>query len=147
MSTPMPEQSAANHARMVPAFHYVGGFLGMVLIVWSLYALIRVPNADHALHVLFAVVLLIVYWYSRVFPLAAQDRVIRLEERLRMARVLPADMHPRIEEFTKSQLIAIRFAPDAELPGLARQVLDGTLQDSKAIKAAIKQWRADHFRV
>lgn len=147
MSTPMPEQSAANHARMVPVFHYVGGLLAMVLVTWTIYALIRVPNADHAIHVLFAAVLVIVYWYARVFPLAAQDRVIRLEERLRMASVLPADMQPRINEFTRAQLIAMRFASDEELPGLARKVLDGSLQDPKSIKAAITQWRADHFRV
>jgi hypothetical protein len=143
----MPEQSAANHARMVPLFHYVGGLGAIALLVWSLIVLVRAPDAHHAMDALTAVVLMIVFWYARTFPLTAQDRIIRLEERLRMARVLPADMQPRIEEFTRAQLIAMRFAPDDELPGLARQVLDGTLQDPKAIKAAIKQWRADHLRV
>jgi hypothetical protein len=143
----MPEQSAANHARMVPLFHYVGGLGAIALLVWSLIVLVRAPDAHHAMDALTAVVLMIVFWYARTFPLTAQDRIIRLEERLRMARVLPADMQPRIEEFTRAHLIAMRFAPDDELPGLARQVLDGTLQDPKAIKAAIKQWRADHLRV
>jgi hypothetical protein len=143
----MPEQSAANHARMVPLFHYVGGLGAIALLGWSLIVLVRAPDAHHAMDALTAVVLMIVFWYARTFPLTAQDRIIRLEERLRMARVLPAHMQPRIEEFTRAQLIAMRFAPDDELPGLARQVLDGTLQDPKAIKAAIKQWRADHLRV
>jgi Family of unknown function (DUF6526) len=75
-----------------------------------------------------------------------QDRVIRLEERLRFEHVLPADMHPRIGEFTIDQLVALRFASDAELPGLARKVLEEKIVERKAIKKLIKTWRPDFAR-
>ena len=84
---------------------------------------------------------------ARVFPLGVQDRVIRLEERLRMAEVLPEDLQGRIAEFTTEQLIGLRFATDEELPGLARRVLDEGLTDRKAIKQAVSVWRADHQRI
>jgi hypothetical protein len=72
--------------------------------------------------------------------------VIRLEERLRYERVLPADLKPRIEEFTVSQLVALRFASDAELPGLARKVLDEKMNERKSIKQMVKNWRPDYLR-
>jgi len=75
-----------------------------------------------------------------------QDRVIRIEERLRLERVLPADMQPRIGEFTIEQLVGLRFASNAELPELARKVLDEKLKDRKAIKQLIKTWRPDLAR-
>jgi hypothetical protein len=75
-----------------------------------------------------------------------QDRVIRLEERLRMRELLPADLHPRIHDFTIDQIVSLRFASDADLPALARQVLDEKLTDRKVIKQRIKNWRADSQR-
>jgi hypothetical protein len=75
-----------------------------------------------------------------------QDRVIRIEERIRFERILPADLHPRIGEFTIDQLVALRFASNAELPELARKVLDEKLNDRKAIKQMIKTWRPDFAR-
>jgi hypothetical protein len=70
-----------------------------------------------------------------------------LEERLRMETLLPDDLRPRIGEFTTGQLIGLRFASDEELPDLARRVLDEGLTDRKAIKQAVKSWRADHQRI
>lgn len=84
---------------------------------------------------------------ARRFALGVQDRVIRLEERLRMERLLPGDLKSRIEDLTTDQLIGLRFASDAELSGLVRRVLDGELTDRKAIKQAVEDWRADHQRV
>jgi hypothetical protein len=75
--------------------------------------------------------------------LTVQDRVIRLEERLRMRSLLPADLQPRINDFTVQQLVALRFASDDELPGLARKVIDGKIEDQKAIKRMVTNWRAD----
>ena len=78
--------------------------------------------------------------------LKVQDRVIRLEERLRYERVLPADLKPRIGEFTVSQLVSLRFASDAELPALARKVLEEKMNERKAIKRMVKTWRPDYSR-
>ncbi len=86
------------------------------------------------------------FLFARLFALSVQDRVIRLEERLRCERLLPPDLQPRIVEFEPAQLVALRFASDAELPGLARKVLDEKLKDRKAIKQLMKTWRPDYLR-
>jgi hypothetical protein len=84
---------------------------------------------------------------ARIYSLKVQDRVIRLEMRLRLAQVLPADLKARAGDFTLGQLIALRFAPDAELPELARKVLAENIVDKTAIKKLIKNWQADWHRV
>jgi len=93
-----------------------------------------------------ALALILGFLYARMFALRVQDRVIRLEERLRYERVLPADLLARAGELSVRQIIALRFASDAELPGLARKVLDQKVADGKAIKMLITDWRADHLR-
>jgi len=75
-----------------------------------------------------------------------QDRVIRLEERLRYERLLPADLKARAGEFTVSQFVSLRFASDAELPALARKVLDDKVNERKAIKQMVKSWKPDYLR-
>ena len=97
-------------------------------------------------YVIFAVGLLAALFASRLAALKVQDRVIRLEERLRMARLLPEDLKPRIEEFRTGQLVALRFASDAELPALARKVLDEKIVVGKQIKLLVKNWRGDYLR-
>ncbi len=84
---------------------------------------------------------------ARGYSLKVQDRVIRLEMRLRLAQVLPADLKGRIAEFTLGQLIALRFASDAELPALAKKVLDEKIEKKSDIKKLIKDWQADWHRV
>ena len=86
-------------------------------------------------------------WYLRTFPLKAQDRIIRLEETLRLERLLPADLKPRIGDLRPGQLIALRFASDEELPDLTRAVLAGEVTGSDEIKKRARNWRADHFRM
>ncbi len=142
----LPEQSAAKHARNVPGFHYAAGSMALVNLIWSIYRLVVKPGADSAKMLLVAVILLQLFWYLRQFPLVVQDRVIRLEERLRLARLLPPDLQPRIDELTPRQLVALRFASDAELPELTRRVLAEKLTDPRAIKTLIAQWRPDHLR-
>jgi hypothetical protein len=93
-----------------------------------------------------ALALLIVAFSARVFALAVQDRVIRLEMRLRMRELFPADLQPRIVEFTRAQLVGLRFASDGELDELARQVLAGNIQDRTSIKKMVKNWQADDLR-
>jgi Family of unknown function (DUF6526) len=97
--------------------------------------------------VIFAAALLVMAFLARMFALGVQDRVIRLEEWLRYERLLPEDLKPRIGEFSIAQLVSLRFASDAELPALARKVLDGKINDRKVIKQMVQNWRADYQRV
>jgi hypothetical protein len=83
----------------------------------------------------------------RQYSLRMQDRIIRLEMRLRLQKLLPEDRHWEINGLSISQLIALRFAGDEELPPLMRKVLDGNIQDRDAIKKMIKEWEADTFRI
>jgi len=92
------------------------------------------------------IALAIMFLLARVFALTVQDRVIRLEMRLRLRELLPPDLQPRIHELTRHQLVALRFASDVELPVLTRRVLDEHLDDRKAIKQLIQSWQADHLR-
>ena len=140
-------QTYANHTRTVPLFHYVALPLLLLNFLWAAYRLVTGVSLDAAVAVLLAVALFLVAVFARVFAMAPQDRVIRLEERLRLQALLPADLAPRIGELTMPQLIALRFASDGEVPDLVRRVLDGELTNQRAIKQAITTWRADHDRV
>jgi type VI protein secretion system component VasK len=148
----MPEpQSYATHRRFVPGYHFVIFGILAVNLIWSLFRLIRplpgVPFFDRLLATAVAVALVLIAYYVRVFPLRAQDRIIRLEEALRMSKLLPPDLLARIDELRTGQLIALRFASDEELPELTRAVLDGKLARQDDIKKAIRNWRADHLRM
>jgi hypothetical protein len=142
-----PTQSYSNHARMVPGFHYVTGLFVIVFAGWSIWHAMTSRTAAAHFEMLGAFGLVGTYWYARVFPLKAQDRVIRLEEQLRMMRLLPDDLRPRIGELSARQLIALRFASDAEIPELVRTVLAEGITDSKAIKQKIRTWKPDTHRV
>jgi len=141
------QQNVKNHVKVVPGFLY---FVLPVLILnlgWALSKLIRAGfSFDGLVAVLTAVALILGFFYARTFALRVQDRVIRLEERLRYERVLPADLLARVNELTVAQMIALRFASDRELPGLARKVLDEKLADGKTIKDLVVDWQADHLR-
>lgn len=142
-----PAQSAASHASMVTGYHYVATALLMLPTVWFLWRAVSAFSIDALALALFAVGVNVVGFYARAFPLGVQDRVIRLEERIRLARLLPAELQPRIEEIDTEHLIGLRFASDEELADLTRRILDGELADRKAVKAAIRSWRADHQRI
>lgn len=141
------EQNYANHARLVPLYHYVLFLILLVNLAWTGYRLVAAPGLETAVGLLLAFGLVLIAFFARAFALKAQDRVIRLEMRLRMREVLPADLAARFAEFRPGQLIALRFASDAELPALARKVLDEPSLDSRAIKQLIKNWQADDLRV
>ena len=94
-----------------------------------------------------AVALFMIALFARIFALQAQDRVIRLEERMRLQTLLPNELKPRIHDFTMDQLAALRFASDSELPNLARKVLEDGIDDRKTIKQLIVTWRADYQRL
>jgi uncharacterized membrane protein YciS (DUF1049 family) len=143
----MAEQSFKSHARWLPPFHF---FVLPVLLInfgFSIYWWVKAGFTLHGLlSVLVAAALFVGMVMSRVMAMKVQDRVIRIEERLRLERVLPTDLQQRISEFTIEQLVGLRFASNAELPELARKVLDEKLNDRKAIKQQIKTWRPDFAR-
>ena len=139
-------QTMENHTRIVPAYH-MGAFpLLAINLLWSGYQLVRNFSADAVVALLLAVALLLIFFHARIFTLTVQDRVIRLEMRLRLEKLLPADLQPRIPEFTVSQLVALRFASDEELPGLARRTLTENITDRKTIKRMIQKWNPDYLR-
>ena len=108
---------------------------------------VRDPRLINGWAVIVAIALAVGIFVSRSMPLRAQDRIIRLEERARLERVLPSDLRGRVGELTPSQLIAIRFAADDEVPDLTRRTLNGELKSQGDIKRAIRTWRADTLRV
>jgi hypothetical protein len=139
-------QSFANHGRLDPPFHFLLVPIGLAAVVLSIILLVRQPGIGSILGVLLSVGLFMLTAKARSYALKAQDRVIRLEERMRLAMLLPETARPRIAELTESQLIALRFASDAELPALAMRALNEGMTN-KQIKTSIQTWRADYFRV
>jgi hypothetical protein len=140
-------QSLQNHTRLVPPFHMFVLPVLLVNVGWTIYHLVKAGiSFESVFGILLAVALLLFALFSRLFALTVQDRVIRLEMRMRLAEVLPVDLRPRIPEFTVGQLVSLRFASDAELPALARKVLDEKMSDRKAIKQLIKDWQGDYLR-
>jgi hypothetical protein len=142
----MAEQSFQSHAKWVPPFHFFVLPVLLINIGFQIYWCVKAFTIGGVLSVLVAVALFVGMVMARVMAMKVQDRVIRLEERLRFERVLPADLHPRIGEFTTNQLVALRFASNAELPELARKVLEEKVKDRKEIKRMIKTWRPDFAR-
>ena len=141
------EQNFANHTQKLPRL-YTGAFLVLTAnLLWALWSLLRALTLGNAVAVATAFALLVVALYARTNALVVQNRVIRLEERLRLASILPADLKARIGDLSTNQLIALRFASDAEVADLVREVLAGDVQDKKAIKGKIRNWRADFLRV
>jgi uncharacterized membrane protein YcjF (UPF0283 family) len=143
----MPEpQNYKNHGRIVPAYH-IGGFLSLfAYFIWSVYHVYESFTLESVMGLLLAVVLIVMFGSVRGQILRVQDRLIRLEMRLRMREVLPADLAARASEIPIKQLVALRFASDAELPELASEVVAGNVTEPKQIKLKIKQWQADHLR-
>lgn len=138
-------QSLENHTRFVVPYHFV--VLGILLInlVAAAKTLVAIHDFAHVLQTAVAAALILGFLYARSFVLAVQDRVIRLEMRLRLAALAP-DLMNRFEEFTAGQLVALRFAGDGELRSLAQQTLEGKFASTKVIKQQIRDWKADHWR-
>ena len=138
-------QSFRNHARLDPLFHFFLGPISFILLIASGIHFFRDVGWASALQFLAGIWAVVAAFKIRLYALKVQDRLIRLEERLRMHELFRDPLKSRIGEFTESQLIALRFASDAELPALAEKALQGLKQ--KQIKTEIKNWRPDYFRV
>lgn len=139
-------QNFSSHTRYDPLFHFFILPVFSLLLLASIVHLVIRPDLHSAVLVVVAIAMAAVIFKIRLYPLKVQDRVIRLEERLRLATLLDPALRPRIGEFTESQLIALRFASDAELPALAARALNEKLS-APEIKKAIRQWRPDNWRV
>jgi len=141
------QQTYANHRRYWPLWHFFAVPILVVNVIVVAVYFARNPSLATGWSVVVAIALVTAVVASRYMPLRAQDRIICLEERTRLERLLPADLRPRIPELRRRHLIALRFAPDEEIPDLTRRVLNGELQTPTEIKRAIASWRADHLRV
>jgi hypothetical protein len=142
-----PTQNYSNHARWHAPFHF---FLAPVMLInffWAVVRFAQEPGLDRGWWIVVSAALLVMAALVRTNPLRAQDRLIRLEERLRYSELLPAELARRAASLRPAQIVALRFASDEELPALAREVVEGRLTKSSEIKRAIKNWRADTLRV
>jgi len=139
-------QTYANHMRLDPVFHYFVAPVLLITLIATIVHVVRHPHLASAWAVVLAFALIGLAIRARMFALKVQDRVIRLEERMRLATLLPEPLRARIGELSERQLIALRFASDAEAPALVERALNEKLT-SKQIKQAIQNWRPDHFRV
>lgn len=140
------KQNFENHARFYPPFHFFVAPVLLLNVVWSIVRVIRDLSFGTIASLLVAVALLLLAYVARTMALTVQDRVIRLEMRLRMEQVLPPELRARIPALTVDQLVALRFAGDEELPALAQKVLDEKLTNRKAIKKMVRDWQPDLLR-
>jgi hypothetical protein len=141
------EQNFKNHGKVDPPFHYFAIPVFGINLVWSLYRVWKLGFSFQGIFgVIFAAALVVLVFKTRLYALAVQDRLIRLEERLRYEQVLPEELRWRADELTVNQFVSLRFASDEELPQLMQKVLDEKLTERKAIKALIKNWRPDYLR-
>lgn len=139
-------QSLQNHVRYDPLFHFVLLPIFTFAFVWSIVHVVRHYNYHNLGLVILLAGALILAFKTRLYALKVQSRVIRLEERLRLHELLSDPLRTRIPELTESQLVALRFASDAECPALFEQALANRMSNAE-IKKAVRQWRPDYFRV
>ena len=139
-------QSYASHRRFDPLYHgFAAPVLALVYPVWAIVHLWRHPTPQSLVWLLFALAIAVLAWRARSFPLAVQDRLIVLEERMRLERLLSPEARAAAAELTDDQLIGLRFAPDDELGALAAAACSEKLSRAE-IKKRVKNWRPDYRR-
>jgi hypothetical protein len=138
-------QSLKNHARLDPAFHMVLALIILLNLIYSIIHLVRHVSWRSGWFVVLSAAAIIVFLKIREYPIKVQDRVIRLEERLRLQSLAPAEWHTQIYRLSEDQLIGLRFAGDDEVVALAKMALEENLS-RKQIKERIHNWRADEWR-
>jgi hypothetical protein len=142
-----PEQNFASHRRFHPMFHFFALPVLLINVLVVLYFVIRHPSPIGVWSLLVAASLAVTVYLARIYSLRQQDRIIRIEERLRLQSLLPEDLRSRINELRTSQLIALRFCSDEELSDATRAVLAGEVMSQNDIKKRVKTWRADNHRI
>jgi len=141
------QQNYKNHVRWHAPQHFVLTPILLVNFIYAIVRLIQEPNIDRAEFLLLAIGLVIMGVLVRINSLRVQDRLIRLEEKIRYEKVLPANLLPQTENLSRSQINALRFASDRELPTLIERALKGEFQKPDEIKRAVTDWRGDYLRV
>ncbi len=141
-----PAQTYENHRRFMPLHHFVAFPLLLGYLGFTVVEMVRGPGLSELFHLAFAVGVMVLFFTSRIMALTVQNRVIRLEMRLRLAQVLPDPLRGRIDELSMGQLVALRFASDAELPVLVERTLAGAFGSRDAIKREIRDWQPDRLR-
>jgi Family of unknown function (DUF6526) len=139
-------QSQKNHARFDPLYHFLLFAVVLANFVYACFHLYRQPSLSSGWYLVLSVVVVAPLLRLRQYPLKVQDRIIRLEERLRLQALAPAEWHTQIYRLSEDQLIGLRFAADDEVVALAKQALEEKL-NRKQIKERIKSWRADNWRI
>ena len=139
-------QTYANHARFDPPFHFIVLPVVLITVIAIIVRAVREPSLWSVWLVVVVFAGMVAVFKIRLNPLKVQDRVIRLEERLRMMALLPEATRSRIGELTDGQFVGLRFASDEELPALVKRALDEKLS-RKDIKKAVTNWRPDYSRV
>jgi hypothetical protein len=140
-------QNFANHRKLILPYHGVAFLLIVVNAGYAGWITVTRFSVGNLMYLLLVIAAFLLFWYARIFATGVQDRVIRLEERLRLERLLPDSLKSRIGDFTVAQLVGLRFASDAELPALAQEVLEQNIDNRDEVKKKIREWRADHCRV
>jgi len=140
-------QSFENHAKFVPMYHFVSFGLIAVYILWSLYVAVTAFSVAALMSLLFGIGVLILFAFTRVFPLGVQDRVIRLEERARLEHLLGSEHRDAIYGMDTKLLIGLRFASDGEVADLFKAIVAEGISDPAEVKKRVKIWRADHQRI
>jgi hypothetical protein len=143
MTTATPAQDLSNHRKVVPMYHYVASPILLINLVYSGYVAVTSFSVASIIGLLVAFALIVVSLYARLFALGAQDRVIRLEERLRLGELLAPDQQDSIGELTTAQLIGLRFASDGEVADLVAAVRSEGIKNRDEIKKRVKNWRPD----
>jgi hypothetical protein len=139
-------QTYADHTRHLPLFHFVASPILLVNVLLTGWWLSKTPTVASAWAFILAIGLAALLLASRWMALKVQDRLIRLEETLRLTRLLPVDLQGAIGALRLRHFVALRFAPDEEVVELVRRVRAGELDSQDAIKQAIRTWRPDHVR-
>ena len=135
------------HRKFVPPYHFVALGLLVLYLLWSFYRVIFHFSPYTVADLVLGLVVVLGLFYTRVFPLAVQDRLIYLEQDLRLRQLLPADLHDRLPRINKRHRVALRFAHDDEVPALVERILAGELTTDEAIKKEIKVWVRDPLRM
>ena len=139
-------QDFKSHRRWLPAYHFVALPILLVNVILSVWHAIRIPTRWNLWTALVAVAIFLGVLLARAMVTTVQDRVIRLEMRMRLKEVLTGALAARIGELRPKQLVGLRFASNAELPGLVERCLSGELANDEAVKKQVTNWQADWFR-